>query len=64
MEVLVHCIPDRWSSYALFVVLLQLFEKTILQKLKKNVFTNSLSQMKWQLYIKKAIMRNNLMKNL
>ena len=46
MEVLVHCIPDRWSSYALFVVLLQLFEKTILQKLNKNVFTNSLSQMK------------------
>ena len=46
MEVLVHCIPDRWSDYILFGVLLQFFEKTVLQKLNKNVFTNCLSQMK------------------
>ena len=35
MEVLVHCIPDRWSDYTLFGVLLQFFEKTVLQNVTK-----------------------------
>ena len=39
MEVLVHWILDRWRDYTLFGVLLQFFEKTVLQKLNKNVFT-------------------------
>ena len=27
LEVLVHCIPDRWSDYTLFRVLLQFLRK-------------------------------------